>query len=255
MQLNTLQKKFIFKNRLTFLMVLLFVYVVLFEFVLPVNKILPRPTLLLDSIPALFSDYNLLSEMAITTSVIYLSIAAGYFIVWLVSYQLAKMIEKNIGLFNNLRLFINFPAFFFAVLFAFWFGDVIWAELLFTIIISTFFIANNFIQTAKSVPDEYVESATSLFILDKDLHKNVTWKFAQSKMFIELKRLHYYLWVLLLVYEFIGAVNGFGGIYYLALEYNDLSVIIMLGIVIALLIWLGNSIIDFIQRKLVFWNT
>jgi len=254
MQLNTIEKKLILKNRLTFLFVLLFVYVVLFEFVLPVNKILPKPSLLVESIPALFSDYNFISEMAITTSIVYLSLAAGFFIVWLFSYQLSKMVLKNIGLFNNLKLFRNFPAFFFAVLFAFWFDDSILAELMFAIIIASFFIAVDFIKAASSVPEEFINAGKSLLHNDKQIHKNVIWKYSLPLLFKNLTRLHYYLWVLLLIYEFIGAVNGFGGIYNLALEYKDFSVIILLGIAIALLIWLGNSIINYLQKKLVFWK-
>jgi len=254
MNLNTIQKKIILKNRLTFLFVLLFVYVLLFEFILPVNKILPKPSLLIDSIPALFSEYNLLSEMAITTSIIYLAIAIGFLFVWMLSFSLANIVNRNIGLFNNLRLFKNFPAFFFAILFAFWFEGSVFAELLFTTIVSTFFIAISFMNSAITLPHEYKDAANSLLIQGKEYHKNVTWKYSLPKMFDELHRLHYYLWVLVLIFEFVSAINGFGSIYKLALDYNDLSVIILLGIIIALLIWLGNSIIDYIEKKLIFWK-
>ncbi len=253
MPLNSLKKKIILKNRFTFLFVLLFVYVLLFEFILPVNKILPKPSLLLESFPALFTDYNLLSEMAITTSIIYLAIAAAFFIVWLLSYQYSKLVSMNMGVFNNLRLFKNFPAFFFAVLFAFWFKDSVLAELIFAIIVSTFFISLTYLQEAK-VPKEYSDSAASLLLVGKEYHNKVTWKYSLPGLIGELPKLHYYLWVLILIYEFVGAYNGFGAIYSLALEYNDFSVIILLGIIIALLIWLGNSIIVYLQSKLVHWK-
>lgn len=255
MNLDNIQKKIILKNRFSFLFVLLFVYVLLFEYILPVNKILPKPSLLIDSIPALYSEYNLLYEMAITTSIIYLAIAIGFLFVWMLSYYFATIVNRNIGLFNNLRLFKNFPAFFFAILFAFWFEGSVFAELLFTVIVSTFFIAISFMNSAITLPNEYKDAASSLMIQGKKYHKNVTWKYSLPKMFDELHRLHYYLWVLVLIFEFVSAINGFGSIYKLALNYNDLSVIILLGIIIALLIWLGNSIIDYIEKKLIFWNT
>lgn len=255
MHLNTLQKKLVIKNRLAFLFALLFIYVVLFEFILPVNKVLPKPSLLIESIPALFSDYNLLSEMAITTSIVYLSIAAGFFLVWAVSFPLTKMVEKNLGIFNNFRLFINIPAFFFAVLFAFWFEDSIIAELVFATIISTVFIMSDYVKVAATVPAEYINAGKSLLISKKDIHKHVIWKYSLPSIFKNMNRLHYYLWVMLLTYEFIGQVNGFGGIYNFALKYNDFSVIMLLGILIALLIWLGNSIINYLHKKLVFWKT
>lgn len=254
MKLNSIQKKIILKNRLTFLFVLLFVYILLFEFILPVNKILPKPSLLLDSIPALFSEYNLLYEMAITTSIIYLAIAIGFLFVWMLSFYFATIVNRNIGIFNNLRLFKNFPAFFFAILFAFWFEGSVFAELLFTVIVSTFFISISFMNSAITLPTEYKDAAKSLMIEEMKFHNNITWKYSLPKMFDELHKLHYYLWVLVLIFEFVSALNGFGSIYKLALNYNDLSVIILLGIIIALLIWLGNSIIDYIEKKLIFWK-
>ncbi len=254
MKLNSIQKKIILKNRLTFLFVLLFVYILLFEFILPVNKILPKPSLLLDSIPALFSEYNLLYEMAITTSIIYLAIAIGFLFVWMLSFYFATIVNRNIGIFNNLRLFKNFPAFFFAILFAFWFEGSVFAELLFTVIVSTFFISISFMNSAITLPTEYKDAAKSLMIEEMKFHNNITWKYSLPKMFDELHKLHYYLWVLVLIFEFVSALNGFGSIYKLALNYNDLSVIILLGIIIALLIWLGNSIIDNIEKKLIFWK-
>ena len=151
-------------------------------------------------------------------------------------------------------MFRNFPAFFFAVLFAFWFGDSILAELIFAVIVAVFFVTVDYMKAAASVPEEYLNSAKSLQLSNIELHKNVTWKYSLPILFGNLSKLHYYLWVLLLIYEFIGTVNGFGGIYNLALEYNDFSVIVLLGIIIALLIWLGNSIINYLQKKLVFWK-
>ncbi|MDZ7763352.1 MAG: ABC transporter permease subunit [Melioribacteraceae bacterium] len=252
--LNTLQKKQILKNRLTFFITILFTYVLLFEFILPINKILPKPSLLIESIPALFEEYNLLAEMTISTTIIYLSIPIAFLILYLISFSLDRIMKMNPGFFNNFRLFRNFPAFFFAILFAFWFGDSLFAELGFALFASTFFFIITYIGTLHKVENQYLDSASSLLIEGKELHKKVIWKYCQPIIYDELKRLHYYLWVLVLIYEFIGGENGFGGVYNLALEYNDFSAIIMLGIIVALLIWLGNSIIDYVRNKTVFWK-
>lgn len=252
--MNSIQKKQILKNRLSFLLVLLFIYVVLFEFILPFNKILPKPSLLLESLPALFEDYQLQTEMAITTTIIYLSIPVGYLILKVFSPVLSKVITMSPGVFNNFKLFKNFPAFFFAVLFAFWFDDSLFAELVFAVVASTFFLIVVYIEASQKVKQNYKDAAMSLLIVEKELHKKVVWKHTQPTIFSEMNRLHYYLWVLILIYEFIGGVNGFGSIYIYALDYQDFSAIVMLGIVVALLIWLGNSIIDYFHSRLVFWK-
>lgn len=252
--LNNLQKKQILKNRFAFFITLIFTYVLLFEFILPINKILPKPSLLIESIPPLFEDYNLLAEMTISTTIIYLSIPIAFLVLYIISFSLDKIMKVNPGFFNNFRLFRNFPTFFFAVLFAFWFGESLFAELIFTLAASAFFLIVAYLGSLQKIEKQYLDAASSLLMEGKEIHQKVIWKHCQPLVYDELKRLHYYLWVLVLIYEFIGGSNGFGGVYNLALKYNDFSAIIMLGIIIALLIWLGNSIIDYIRNKTMFWK-
>ncbi len=233
---------------------LLFIYVILFEFILPVNQILPRPTLLWDSFFALWSDYNLLPYMAVTTTVVYLTLIAGYIFVDLLSNIFTNLFLKYPAIMIFPALFKYFPAFVFTVISYFWFSESLSGEFIFAIFISLFFILNILNKEIHSVPQHYIESGVSLGLKKKDLYKKLIWKYSQAEIFIQLKRLHYYLWSFVLLFEFIGGSGGIGSIFHLTVKYDDLSAVILLGFIVYLLIWIGDLIIDIIRKRFIFWQ-
>lgn len=251
MTINIKQKT---KSYLYPLLVVIFVYVVLFEFVLEVNKFLPKPSLLLESFPALIKDYDLLNAAGLTTTVIYASLILGYILIHFIAGGLIKIFIEYPGLFNGLRIFRNFPAFFYAVLFAFWFGDSLIAEFFFGFTAVLFLVGLSVFENLKTVKEEYVLVARNLDLPQSKIYKNVIWKSIQPKVFNSLKRTHFYMWVLILIYEFIGGRNGFGGIYNLALSYNDLAALFAMAILISVLIWLGKIIIKYSKNRIAGWE-
>lgn len=60
-----------FKSKIVLTVTLIFIYILLFQFILPVNKVLPKPSLLIESFIIIWSDYNLLTSLAVTSTVIY----------------------------------------------------------------------------------------------------------------------------------------------------------------------------------------
>ena len=65
-------------------------WILWFEFILPVNDILPKPSVVLLSFGALWSDYHLPMNFIATFSTIYLSLAAAYFALHFTSGFMAK---------------------------------------------------------------------------------------------------------------------------------------------------------------------
>ena len=59
---------------------------------------------------------------------------------------------------------------------------------------------------------------------------------------------------MILLFEFIGGVEGFGSLYKSVLEFSDFAGLFALAIVIAILIWLGNLAIKVIENKLIYWK-
>jgi len=110
------------------------------------------------------------------------------------------------------------------------------------------------IKSTESVSEEYVETAKSLGLSNGEIISKVIWKSLKPKIYGNLIKIHYQLWIAVIIYEFIGAVNGIGSVYKITYEYNDLFAIISLGIFISLVVLLLNSILKFVVSKLVFWK-
>lgn len=249
-----MQKKSDNKNLVKIFLVFIFLYVLLFEFALPLNKILPKPSMLWESIPALFSDYNLLYALAVTTSAIYGSLILGYLIIHLIAPLLIKILSGVDGVYLIPRLFRYFTPLFFALLFIFWFEDSFIAEIIFGLLTTLFILGGKLYKEIPAVKEEYILFAKSLKIDDGKIFSSVAWKSCQPKIFSELKSLHLYLWAIILVYEFAATV-GVGGVYKFASEYHDLSAIVALGILVSIIIWLVNMVIGFLERKIIYWES
>lgn len=249
-----MKKNSSFKNSLTLFITLLFVYIVLFEFILPVNKILPRPGLLAESFFHIWRDYNLIYAFTVSTTVIYLMLVIGLLAVYVRIAWLMKFFVEFEETILSLRLFKYLPAFFFAVIFNLWFDDKLLGEFIFAFLIVLFLILKKLFEESKLVKEEYLLVAHNLDLTSGDIYKNVYWKSSLPNLSEHFKQIHYYLWVLILVYEFIGNSNGIGFIYRTALAYNDFTALFTLALMIALLIWFGNYLIGTVKNKLIHWT-
>ena len=247
-------KNNITKKNILFLFAAVLVYYVLFEFILPLNKILPKPTLIIESFISLWNDYNLLSAFAVSASAVYTSIIIGYLIINYASGFIITVFKKNTEMFFPLRLFRYFPAFFYAVIFAFWFPESIIAEYFFTLIASIFFLLISIKSELPNIKNEYLDASRSLGKSESEINSKVIWKLIQPNIFDSLSRLHYYLWVLVLVFEFIGKISGFGGIYDSLLTYHDFAALFALAIIISLIIFAGSSFIKYFKNKTIYWR-
>ncbi len=242
------------KKQSSVLVSLLFVYIILFEFILPVNKILPKPSLLWESFGALWENYNFLNAMMISTSVIYGAIILGYVIISLVPGVLAGLFDKYNGLINGLSLFRFFPAFFYAILFAYWFPDSIGAEFIFALSGSLFFMGLAYGNGMKNIKEEYLLAAKSLNATDDEIYKGIVWKSCQPEIFNALPKVHYYVWGMVMVFEYVANYAGFGSVYNSILSYHDFSALFAVAIIISLLIWIGNMLIGFAAKQIIYWE-
>lgn len=237
------------------LLTLLFVYVVLFEFILPANMVLPKPSLLLESYESLWNDYDLFTAFAQTTSIAYGSIIIGYAVITLFAGLYIKSSRYFSNLTNNVfRVTRYLPAFFFAVLFAYWFGDSTAAEFVFALIAVIGFCKVTLFYASQNAKEEYILAAKGLGAAPGKIETEVIWKSCQPKVYGEVNKLHYYVWILLLVYEFVSHSGGFGLLYSTLLNYNDFAGIFAVAILIGVLIFIGDSLLSFIKNKMVYWE-
>jgi len=248
------EKKILLQNSAALFVTLFFVYVVLFEFILPINKVLPKPSLLYESFIHIWSDYNLLLAFTTTTSVIYIAIALSILFLYTgAGYYIKLLVELKYSI-QSFQIFRFIPVFFVAVLFNFWLPNNLLAELLFGLLIATFLVIIKLFDESKKIKEEYLLVAWNLNLLQSSIYKKVYWKSALPALSKYYEKVHLTLWTLILIYEFIDNTHGFGFIFRTALDYKDFTALYTLGIILSLLIWFGNSVIRYVNNKIIYWS-
>lgn len=248
------EKKIILQNSSAFFVAIFFVYIVLFEFILPINKVLPKPSSLYESFIHIWVDYRLLFAFTTATSVIYIAITLSVLFVYVGAKYFIKLFVEMRYSILSFQIFRFIPIFFIAVLFNFWLPDNLLAELLFGFLVATFFAMNKLFDESKKIKEEYLLVARNLNLSQSDIYKNIYWKSSLPAFAKYYEKIHLSLWTLILTYEFIDNTHGFGFIFRTALDYKDFIALYTLAIILSLLIWLGNSVIRFVNNKIIYWS-
>lgn len=242
------------KNNLIVFAWFLFVYVILFEFILPLNKVIPKPTLLFESFLHIWRDYNLLFAFTSTATIIYLALVTSWVQIYIGVSRYLKYYVYIENILYSIRYLKYFTIFFLIVLFNFWFSNSLVAEFFFSFMIAVFLTAKKLFEEAKKVNEEYILVARNLGLVPYDIYENVYWKASLPALSKYFKSVHYYLWGVVLIYEFISNSYGLGSIYRIAITYNDFTALFVLAIMISLLIWFGDSLIGLINKRTIHWT-
>ncbi|MBI5809213.1 MAG: ABC transporter permease subunit [Ignavibacteriales bacterium] len=248
------EKKILLQNSAALFVTLFFVYIVLFEFILPINKVLPKPSLLYESFLHIWSDYNLLFAFTTTTSVIYIAIALSILFLYAGAKYFVKLFVEMKYSIQSFQIFRFVPIIFIAVLFNFWLPNNLLAELLFGFLVAVFLAMNKLFDELKKIKEEYLLVARNLNLTPSDIYENVYWKSSLPALAKHYEQIHILLWSLILIYEFIDNTHGFGFIFRTALDYKDFTTLYTTAIILSLLIWLGNSVIRFVNNKIIYWS-
>ncbi len=243
------------KIAFTAITTLIFIYLMLFEFIIPQNEIIPKPSLLVISLPSLWLDYDFPIRFTLTFSVVYISLFLGYVVLLLKRYFIIKFYYLFPNVLNIPNLLKYFPAFFYILISAYWFGNNIYFELLFGIIYAATLLTFSLLKEIPLVHREYIDAAKSLNVPTKTIFSEVIWKSLKPGIFNELIRLHYSLWILVLIYEYVANTNGLGLIYKLALLYKDPAVIIDLAVILSVVILFGKMVLSYLKNKFVHWES
>jgi ABC-type nitrate/sulfonate/bicarbonate transport system permease component len=248
-------KKNRFKKIYYFLLAYLILWVVLFEFILPVNNILPKPSIVIQSFGALWLDYNLPINFLSTVTVIYISLTISYFILKWVSVFLAKGSNPVSDFILSLEWFSEYiPGIIFGFLLIYWFPDSEIIEFVFAFGTAFSSLVIKFQKESGKVSKEFIDAAESLGVSGELLIKEVKWKAIQPEVMKHIFYLHFYIWTLLIVFEFIKGGYGLGSIFKSALEFNDISALFSIIVITGLTVYLGNSILKYLRNKFFFWS-
>ncbi|MFZ1291693.1 MAG: ABC transporter permease subunit [Melioribacteraceae bacterium] len=254
MFVNNLLKRNNYNLILSFLSAIIFVYIILFEFILPINQILPRPSILIESIPSIFKDYSFVNNYFFTLSIIYLNFIVSYFLIK-VFFPLIFSISIQFKKLEQLFLFTNyFLPIFFIFLFNIWFDNSIWGEIIFIFALVMGLLKTEIFCYSKKVKEEYIFSAKSLGLTQKELINKVIWKSFQPQLYKVFTKNHFLIWTYTLFYEFINKSGGLGKQFYLSTKYDDLVVIILLVTFLILTLFVFNFLMKKIKIKFFFWE-
>lgn len=243
------------RSPLIFVLFYFIIWIILFEFILPANNILPKPSIVIQSFGALLNDYSLPYNFLNTISSVYLPIIIAYLLIHLLSYFFVSGKNLLTDLAHSFNWFSKFlPGILIGFLLVYWFPGSIIIEFVFAFITSFLSFIIFLQKIFNALPTEYINSARSLGVLEKRIRKEVIWKSLQPEIFGHIYELHLYIWSLIIAFEFIKGNYGLGNIFRQALLYKDLSAIFSMFIIVGVTVFVGKTIISYLNKKFAFWS-
>jgi ABC-type nitrate/sulfonate/bicarbonate transport system permease component len=238
-----------------FLFLYFILWVVLFEFILPVNHILPKPSIVYISFYDLWKDYNLPANYLSTVTVIYISLVAAYL---LVRFFIAGLLKKGSLLSEfvfSLEWFAEFiPGIVIGLMLVYWFPGSEFIEFIFAFI-TAFTSMMIYVQNQiRTIPSEYITSVSSLGVKENRINRYVLWKAVQPSLIKHIMSLHFYIWSMMIAFEFIKRGYGLGSLFRNALEFKDLSALFSTFLITGITIYLGSASIKYLKNKFFNWN-
>jgi ABC-type nitrate/sulfonate/bicarbonate transport system permease component len=241
------------KNSIKLILTLLFVYVVLFEFILPVNKFLPKPSILFESIFYIINDYNLFISISVSFTIVIVAFIVAYIGVYVRAPYLFKWLTTYKESFTTLNLFRYFLIIIVIILVHQWFEEKLYWEFIFAAVFALTLSIKKLFDKIKNVKAEYIIVGKNLGLTDMEISEDIHWKYLQPVLIGYYEKLNISLWGIILVFEFIGDTNGLGHAFHKALLYKDLNAIILFSIILFVLVWATTFIIKVIRRKYFSW--
>lgn len=222
-------------------------WIILFEFIIPVNKILPKPSVVLLALPDLFRVYHLGESILSSVSAVYLSLILAWMVLWLFRRSLFESNNAFTLLFASMEWFSKFiPGIILSLLIVYWFPHVEYMKYIFIFLIALISLIRTLRQSEEKVPGEYLDSLSSMGYKDSGIIK---WKYSEPLLLKHAIDLHLYLWSMLLVFEYIKGGYGLGSVFRTALTYNDISGLFASIFITGIIIWLGTSILKYYSYK------
>lgn len=230
-------------------------WIVLFEFIIPENNFLPRPGIVLLTVPALFEDYHLIASFFITISAVYLPALIAYLLIFL----FRQILFRKSGVVNIIYDFVLqfsgfFPPILLGIVFIFWFPHSFISEYLFSLIISFVWWFTEIRSRGITPNDSYQVSFKSFGADEVFINKHIVWNEVKPAVFGNLTQLHLQLWALILVFEFISKGYGLGSLLNQTLVYNDLSAFFLVIAIISVVILAGRYFMTYIESRFIFWS-
>lgn len=244
------------KTKINFYLIIIIVIIwtILTELLFKGSQIFPSPSLIIISFIDLFTNYNFLINLISSISVIYISIFLTITIIRIKFpfFNYNSTIIKYLMQIPSFFLFV--PGIMIAVLLIYWFGDNYLIKLFYTVFITLLFSYQIILNFDSSEIVNQINAVKSLGVSDSLIRRKIIWKFMEPEILKNLLEKHLYLWSTVIAFEFIQNSYGIGSVLRSALEFNDLSIIISLIILLSIIVFIGEKLLRFINEKYFFWK-
>lgn len=248
------KKKYFLLRSYSLFLILLLLWIILFEFILPSNKVLPKPSIVLQSFSSLWIDYNLLLNISSTIGIIYLSLTVG---IILSKYLAVLLMEKNSLIFlvkKKNRSFWVLLIIICLFLAPIWFADLYFSKIIFAFSVSLIAFTIKNVNEWMKVEVDFIDAMRSLGFSTHIIRSKILTKLSEPIVMAYGKDYQFQLWLLVIIYEILNEREGVGFMIKKIVEYHDLSGAFALLFIIAFTIIMVNKIISVLIKKLSYWN-
>lgn len=229
-------------------------WIVLFEVVLPVNNILPKPSIVFQSLFDLFRTYDFSRNYLSTLSAIYLPILLAYFLVKALFPILSqKTIISDIIL--SVDWFSRYiPGIILAMILIYWFPKSEFTKYIFAFMISFTSLMFRLKYLTENVDEGYSLTLRSFGIKENSILRSTVWRAIQPDLIAHVIKQNIYLWSSVIIFEFVNLGFGIGTILRKILQFKDLSALIMIFLIIGISIFISAQILTHVKNKFYFWK-
>lgn len=243
----------IIKPYLNFL-IIISILIVLFEFILPSNNYFPKPSVVIQSYPSLFNDYNLLINFSSTFGIVYLSLMIGIILSKVLSVLLLekKCVNSLVKKRNKCFWFILLAPL--LILPLIWFPDFYLFKMIYALLISTIAFTIKRIIEMEKIDKNYISSIRSLGLPINIIRNKIMTKLVEPAVIAYARDYQFILWLLVLIYEVLIQREGIGIMIKRIVEYRDLSGAIAILFILGFIIILTNIILSKLNEKLSYKN-
>ncbi len=193
---------------------------------------------------AILQDYFIVQNLAFTSTVVYSALALLYVILYVILHYTPSIINCLITISERLSFIKYLPVLVLAIILNLLFPGQIWAEFAFAFLFSFVLVIIQINKTKSRTNPEYSKFAEDLSIN----YEVVKEKLYFSNLFRKIKNIHYEVWLLVLVYEFINGQDGLGGVLKKGFIFDDLYAVLVTGLIIGLLIWVVDFLVSFLKK-------
>jgi ABC-type nitrate/sulfonate/bicarbonate transport system permease component len=229
------------------------VYIILFEFIIPFNPLFPAPSIMIETIPDLFSKYNFANALGFTVLAVLFVPIGGFACFYFTRTPVIKYFRKYDFTRWLPSTFNFFPVVFFVFIMALWIGDSFVGEVVALMLVSGFNQKIAMAYRVKKLPVHFSLFAQSAGISEKQINGDIFGKLLFPYAFEKIGALFFEGWMYAMFYEIVSGNEGVGRVIYTAIKYGDISTFFLVLLILIVVIYLSGLAYKAIQYKVVRW--